>query len=222
MGFMAKIIATLHAPSVEPTTDVTRITKTNIKCLFREIRKGKLNTVKRFVVANKGYVNVRATAPPKKDDGQSPLQVSLKTANFDIAVYLIEQGADVNFMEESNLNAWRTPVLHDAIRATAFCVGGGVGFEKPLHIVEMMLQRGANPNSVDSYGNSCLIRAILDARIRIRPQEVEVARKSGWLRDFEALFRVLIQAGADIHAKCADQPSPFEETRGSFLEQFIA
>ena len=40
-------------------------------------------------------VNCVAKQPPKKDDGQSPLQVALKTGNFEIAKYLIDMGADL-------------------------------------------------------------------------------------------------------------------------------
>ena len=40
----------------------------------------------------------------------------LKTGNTAIANYLLDMGADVNFIEdETCCNAWRTPVLHDAI-----------------------------------------------------------------------------------------------------------
>ena len=40
-----------------------------------------------------------AKAPPKKDVGQSPLQVAIKTNNYVIAHLLLDRGADVNFME---------------------------------------------------------------------------------------------------------------------------
>ncbi|MCT4595158.1 MAG: ankyrin repeat domain-containing protein [Anaeromicrobium sp.] len=42
---------------------------------------------------------VQLSNPPKKDDGQSPLQVALKTGNFQIADFLIDNGANLNFME---------------------------------------------------------------------------------------------------------------------------
>lgn len=60
-------------------------------------------------------MNCTAKQPPKKDDGQSPLQVALKNGAFDIADYLIDQGADLNFIEDASCcNEWRAPVLHDA------------------------------------------------------------------------------------------------------------
>jgi Ankyrin repeat len=98
-------------------------TKKAIKTLFRAIRNGELPNVRGYIEDDPELVNCCASAPPKKDDGQSPLQVAFKTGRFDIADFLIEQGADVNFMEQSAVNEWRTPVLHDAIRATAFNMG---------------------------------------------------------------------------------------------------
>lgn len=68
----------------------------------------------RTLIENKEeLVNCVAKQPPKKDDGQSPLQVALKTGALDIVEYLIDCGADLNYMEdESCCNEWRTPVIH--------------------------------------------------------------------------------------------------------------
>lgn len=69
-----------------------------------------LKKEKLLLLQNKQTVNCVAKQPPQKDDGQSPLQVALKTGNFDIAEYLIDMGADLNFMEdETCCNSWRTP-----------------------------------------------------------------------------------------------------------------
>ncbi|MEI7683680.1 MAG: ankyrin repeat domain-containing protein [Planctomycetota bacterium] len=74
-------------------------TKKDITTLFRAIRDGDLGTVQEMVAANKELVNVCRSAPPKKDDGQSPLQVAFKTGQVAIAAYLIDQGANVIPME---------------------------------------------------------------------------------------------------------------------------
>ena len=93
-----------------------------MKKLFKAIRNGDFNEVKEIITKKPELVNCVAKQPPKKDDGQSPLQVALKTGNFEIAKYLIEMGADLNFMEdESCCNEWRTPVIHDAITAAVMC-----------------------------------------------------------------------------------------------------
>ena len=83
-------------------------------------------------------------APPKKDDGQSPLQVSLKSGRFAVADFLIEQGANVNFMEESQMNEWRTPVLHDAIRAAVYSSEVG-RFDLAIRVIRKMLSAALTP-----------------------------------------------------------------------------
>lgn len=55
---------------------------------------------------------------PLKDVGQSPLQVALKLANFDIINLLIDKGADIDFIEDANLipsNTICCPILSCAI-----------------------------------------------------------------------------------------------------------
>ena len=87
-----------------------------MKKLFTAIRASDLEMVRQIIEKKPELVNCVAKQPPKKDDGQSPLQVALKTGNTAIANYLLDMGADVNFIEdETCCNEWRTPVLHDAI-----------------------------------------------------------------------------------------------------------
>ena len=65
-----------------------------MKKLFIVIRQGKLDEVKRIIERKPELVNCVSGALPKKDHGQSPLQVALKAGKFEIADYLIEHGAD--------------------------------------------------------------------------------------------------------------------------------
>ncbi|MBQ6890176.1 MAG: ankyrin repeat domain-containing protein [Oscillospiraceae bacterium] len=144
-----------------------------MKKLFKAIRDKDLELVRLLIDSKPELVNCTAKQPPKKDDGQSPLQVALKTGAFDIADYLIDQGADLNFMEdESCCNAWRAPVIHDAINAAVMSSRWNTnnpytGFEvfsseeKAVYsrtILEKMLQKGANVNKLDSFGNSGIWR----------------------------------------------------------------
>ena len=90
-----------------------------MKKLFTVIRQGKLDEVKRIIERKPELVNCVSGPLPKKDHGQSPLQVALKTGKYEIADYLIEHGADINFMEaEDDDPGLRAPVLFDAINAT--------------------------------------------------------------------------------------------------------
>lgn len=68
-----------------------------MKKLFLAIRHDDLQKVKDIIGKNPELVHCTAKQPPKKDDGQSPLQVALKTANFDIADYLLDMGGGSQF-----------------------------------------------------------------------------------------------------------------------------
>ena len=84
---------------------------------FKAIRNGDFDTIKAILVTHPEEINAVVKQPPKKDDGQSLLQVALKTGHLDIADYLLDQNANVNYMEPVECcNEWRMPVLHDAIR----------------------------------------------------------------------------------------------------------
>lgn len=185
--------------------------KKDIKEFFQAIRKSDYSKVIELVSADKAYLTATNFAPPKKDDGQSGLQVAFKTGNFEIASYLIEQGANVNFIETSAINEWRAPALHDCIRATIFhsytLVKDVQKFEKAFSIFRAMLSKGADPNAVDSYGNNCLNRALMDARQMIDNPAADFSNDI-LLNQIRRVFKSLIDAGADPHRK--------NETRESF------
>ena len=151
-----------------------------MKKLFTAIRASNLEMVRQVIEKKPALVNCVAKQPPKKDDGQSPLQVALKTGNIAIANYLLDRGADVNFIEdESCCNAWRTPVLHDAINCAVMCCRWNtndkyMGFRvfstkeravEALNVLKRMLDMGADVNALDSYGNSGMnrLRNVLQA-----------------------------------------------------------
>ena len=63
-----------------------------MKKLFVLLRQGNLEEVKKIIEAKPELLNCVAGPQPKKDHGQSLLQVALKSGNFDIADYLIDKG----------------------------------------------------------------------------------------------------------------------------------
>lgn len=93
--------------------------------LFTLLRQGNFDELKR-IITNKPELLSSVSGPkPKKDHGQSLLQVAFKTGKLDIADFLIESGIDVNFMEaEDDDSGVRAPVLFDAITAVlmSLCV----------------------------------------------------------------------------------------------------
>ncbi len=148
-----------------------------MKKLFKAIRAGDLKLVKEIIGKKPELVNCVATPPPKKDNGQSPLQVAIKTGNFDIAGFLIDMGADLNHIEDESVPGWRIPVLHDAINAAVMCSRWNInsdymGFkvnstkeraDEAFDILTTLLEKGADPNGLDSNGNSAIWRFCLQA-----------------------------------------------------------
>ena len=188
--------------------------KKDIKALFSAIRKHENQTVRTLLAEDSSLVNACASAPPKKDDGQSPLQAAFKTGNFEIAGHLIDLGANVHFMEESSLNEWRTPVLHDALRAATFTARGSKAdkaekFQQALGLVRRMLSMGVDPNATDSYGNNSLLRALMDCRQRLSVEPGFPSKTANQVlnQDLREILQTLIQAGADIHASNPERES---------------
>ncbi len=139
-----------------------------MKKLFTSIRKNDLAMVKSLLDKNPALISSVSHGAPKKDDGQSPLQVALKAASSSVVHLLLDRGADVNFMEdETCANFWRAPVLHDAINRAVMCsrwnTVGINGFEvmstekeadEAFEILEKMVKLGADVNGKDSCGNA--------------------------------------------------------------------
>jgi hypothetical protein len=143
-------------------------TKAAVKKVFLAIRHKNLEAVRALLDADPSLANSIASAPPKKDDGQSPLQVALKTGSYDVADLLLDRGADVNFIETSSVNEWRTPALHDMLRGLVAWIGDptpGYAHHRTdaWRVFLRMIELGADTKATDSYGNTCLDRALLDA-----------------------------------------------------------
>jgi ankyrin repeat protein len=198
------------------------MTKKDIKTFFKAIADSDLNKVSELLNSDKEYLKICNVAPPKKDDGQSGLQVAFKTGNFDIAKLLIEQGADTNFIETSEINEWTAPVLHDCIRATIFnsytLQKDTDKFDKAFSILQIMLDKNANPNSTDSYGNNCLHRAIMDSRQMIDNPSAELTNGI-MLQQLRKVFKALITAGADTSLTNEKRPSAEDMIKNFRLEQ---
>jgi len=196
-----------------------------MKALFKAIRDSDLDKVVSIIEKNPLLVNVIAKQPPKKDDGQSPLQIAFKTGNFRIADYLIGNGADVNFIEVESVNEWRAPVIHDAIRASVFSSRYHIDdtsrnrkevFDEAFSSLKKLVAAGANVTATDSYGNNCLMRAALDS------SQLPLNKKSTILaEDLSLIFKLLITAGADINESNGSRQSVVRQFEGKPVAQFF-
>ena len=185
----------------------------DIKSFIKAIRRHQNDVVASMLDQTPGLIGARAKSPPKKDDGQSPLQIAFKVGNFRAARLLLDNGADPTFIEDSAINEWRAPVLHDAIRATIFSTTtlepNTVAFVAGLNLLERMLTSGADPNQVDSFGNSCGMRAVLDARLMISHPGFDDSPK-GTVYQVRQVFDLLARNGADFYSRTDERESVTE------------
>ena len=190
-----------------------------MKKLFTAIRKSDLAAVRSMLEKEPSLVHCTAKAPPKKDAGQSPLQVALKTDNAAIAGFLLDMGADVNFMESPDCgSSWRAPVLHDAIIAAVMnsrwntitdgkltVFGTAEKANESFALLSRMIDMGADVNAVDSAGYSCLWRTAIQAE-QILPGYNKTTKEvfndrlltNELAADLSRILLLLIERGADV------------------------
>lgn len=198
-----------------------------MKKLFKAIRQENLEEVKAIIEKKPELVNCVATPPPKKDNGQSPLQVACKISAMEIIDYLIENGADVNFMEaEDDDPGPRCPVLHDAIRMVlmSLCYRKFDVSDYGLKTVEELLKRGADPNMRASNGFDALNHAISDAEY-ILERDIYSASWEKAEQQIVKLFDLLIEYGADFQGWANrghfPEPYPMESNKVRYLDDFV-
>lgn len=218
----------------------------DMKKLFNAIRHGDFDGVKEILENYPESVNEAAAPPPKKDKNLSPLQVALKIGEFDIAKYLIEHGADVNYMEPKDENEkyeWRMPVIQDAIKAVFFKYEGITAnieaAEKATEIVRDLLERGADPNVISwqtivRYGETettetkpdhDAIGACISGASRFISSDNNPDLRDIAAKKLTYLLDLLLEHGADIES-WADRPvsahhKPEETSRKLFIDDFV-
>ena len=214
-----------------------------MKKLFQAIRQGDAAGVRELLEKKPDLIACTAKQPPKKDDGQSPLQVALKTNHLEIAEYLLDLGSDVNFMEaEDCASGWRAPVLHDAVNAAVMnsrwnvnsqTMYGGIQVfhtreeaDRAYLILKRMLDQGADIHGVDSYGNSCVWRVCLQARQVLpaynhttRTVETDRILTPELKEDLTRIFTLLRDRGMDLDST---KPGDYITVRGLYKNEPIA
>lgn len=193
-----------------------------VKHFIRAVRRHDNKGAKLMLAEVPDLINAVASAPPRKDDGQSPLQIAFKTGNFAMAKLLLDKGADPTFMEQSSLNDWRAPVLHDAIQASLMTAvdlyGTGRNPTAGLRLVKRLLLMGADPNRPDSFGNTPAMRALLDSRQIITHPMFN--RHSGAVRHARRVIKLLHKHGADFDLSVGLKGSPRAAEKRLRLQQY--
>ncbi len=209
-----------------------------MKKLFTAIQKNDHAAVTALLFKDPELIHCVHQGNPKKYDGQSPLQVALKTSDSKMIELLLIYHPDVNFMEdESCANDWRAPVLHDAINRAVMSVRWNINRPDGLEvfntkeqaddafaILQRLVEFGADVNGKDSYGNACMDRACLQAQqILPRPGSGDRVLTAELTEDLKRIFDLLKLKGADMDYIA---PNAFgkiyaEQYSGEAVENFI-
>ena len=183
-----------------------------MKKLFTCIRQGKLDEVAAILDRKPELISCLAKAPPKKDDGQSPLMVAIKSDNLEVAHLLLDRGADVNFADAVNPYGvnFSAPIWYDAvgqcfIRAR-HTVGPGPERSKGYFLLlRRLLDMGMDPNQKTSHGLNAWQHALNEydnfahrsyADYRLETEMEEQRRLRTMLK---AVLDELLKHGADTH-----------------------
>ena len=138
---------------------------------FQMLRRGDLEAIRQILDKKPEEVNAVSGDKPKRDQGQSLLQVAIKSGHLDIADLLIDRGADLNFIEEpTELNPFCQPVIQTAGgRAVFDCrrmikrwngqyemYSSKEKADQSFKVFKKMLELGADISQKDSHGGTLL------------------------------------------------------------------
>ncbi|MGI6217960.1 MAG: ankyrin repeat domain-containing protein [Coriobacteriales bacterium] len=191
--------------------------------LFTVIRQGKLDEVERILSKHPEAVNEVSGPKPKKDHGQSPLQVALKTGRLEIADYLMDHGADVNFMEAPDEDpGMRAPVLFDAISCAieSLCYKDFDTSEKAIPRIERMLQEGADANKKASNGMSPIGWTVWRAKYIIGSPTVYADSQEMVRKQAARILDLLLEYGADFKAWADEKEGRSSTNRSFYLNDY--
>jgi len=186
-----------------------------MKKLFTAIRQGKLDEVARILDKTPDLISCLAKAPPKKDDGQSPLMAAIKSDNLEVAHLLLNRGADVNFRDAINPygSNFSAPIWYDAVgqcfMRARHTLGPGPERSKGYFLLlRRLLDMGMNPNQATDPGGLRAWQYALDkygefARSSYSgypPSYEREQQENRQLREMlKAVLDELLSHGADIH-----------------------
>ena len=146
---------------------------------FQLLRRGDIEGVRQILDKKPEEVNAVSGDKPKRDQGQSLLQVAIKSGHLDIADLLIDRGAELNFIEEpTELNPFCQPVIQTAGgRAVFDCrrmikrwngqyemYSSKEKADQSFKVFKKMLELGADISQKDSYGGTLLQTILIETK----------------------------------------------------------
>ena len=146
---------------------------------FQLLRRGDIEAVRQILDRKPEEVNAVSGDKPKRDQGQSLLQVAIKSGHLDIADLLIDRGADLNFIEEpTELNPFCQPVIQTAGgRAVFDCMrmikrwngqyqlySSKEKADQSFKVFKKMLELGADISQKDSHRGTLLQTILIETK----------------------------------------------------------
>ena len=191
--------------------------------IFAAIRENDLGKVRKLVTAAPSLVNAVAPKRPLDTRGMSPLQVSLCTGwHRDIAWFLLENGADVNYCAAKEVCSDFYPVLFDGVNtaiwnARRYAWDGRKTMPMQLEwkhtreeaddafaFLKRMLELGADVTQTNYVSCNCLMEAVSEANHLCPHIDIKTGKPypghpitPEMQEDLRRIFQLLIDAGAD-------------------------
>ena len=146
---------------------------------FQLLRRGDIEGIRQILDKKPEEVNAISGDKPKRDQGQSLLQVAIKSGHLDIADLLIDRGADLNFIEEpTELNPFCQPVIQTAGgRAVFDCrrmikrwngqyemYSSKEKADQSFKVFKKMLELGADISQKDSHRGTLLQTILIETK----------------------------------------------------------
>ena len=192
--------------------------------MFNAIKSDDFKEVKRLIETQPELARAVAPKKPAETMGMSPLQVALNTGwHREIAWFLLENGADVNYMAGPEYKLYGSsvgyPVLFDAVcsavrnarRYVQDCQTGDFHWvhtneeaDLSFSFLKRMIELGADVNKTDYDGRNSLMEAVAEANKLCPIVNPETGRLHDSLpitpemtEDLHRIFKLLIDIGAD-------------------------
>ena len=195
--------------------------KTKGYAFFTAIRENDGETIRAMAEGDPALVNTPAPKRPLDTRYMSPLQVSLCTGRHaEIAWFLLEHGADVNYCAAKELCKDGYPVLFDGVNAALWNArrfewdGTDIDHlvwkhtkeeaDEAFRFLARMIELGADVNATDRYNRNALMEAVSEANKICPVVNAETGEDypgriitPEMCEDFRRIFKLLIDAGAD-------------------------
>ena len=214
-----------------------------MNAMFKEIRHGDIEKIRARIAKNPAVVNEIFTGTkPKKDIGQSPLQVAIKCGQFEIIELLLDHDADPDFMENradqpaDNKDYYFRPMslLHDAIHGVFYSLfyGEFERSEKYVKLIGTLLEKGADPNKktyphpVSGKTDRPIHTAVKEAheviyQFSTSTYELNIQKYDAAKKHLFQVLDLLIKYGADFDDWADNQSWGNETCRTALLGDFV-